>query len=130
MRTFESEKTLEEIEEKRNGLDEYDREKYDCKLFKECQDRLHDLHMDMQSVGECSLSNFGEAIAEGKDALSVEYKALKRAYNELHDNLQPIMKLTYKGYKAHSEWLRQPFTYHEEFEEPDEDDIYHMLGLD
>lgn len=36
MRTFESEKTLEEIEEKRNGLDEYDREKYDCKLFKEC----------------------------------------------------------------------------------------------
>lgn len=85
--------------------------------------------MDMQSVGECSLSNFGEAIADGK-ALDVEYKALEKAYNELHDNLQPIMKLTYKGYKAHSEWLRQPFTYHEEFEEPDEDDIYHMLGLD
>lgn len=37
MRTFESEKTFEEIEEKRNGLDEYDREKYDFNLFKECQ---------------------------------------------------------------------------------------------
>lgn len=129
MRTFESEKTLEEIEETRNGLDEYDREKYDCKLFKECQDRLHDLHMDMQNVGECSLSNFGEAIADGK-ALDVEYKALEKAYNELRDNLQPIMKLTYKGYKAHSEFCRVPYSYHEEFEEADEDDIYHLLGLD
>lgn len=46
MRTFESEKTLEEIKETRNGLDEYDRERYDCKLFNECQDRLHNLHKD------------------------------------------------------------------------------------
>lgn len=130
MRTFESEKKLEEVEVKRNGLDEYDREKYDFKLFKECQDRLHYLHMDMQNVGECSLSNFGEAIAEGKDALNVEYKVLEKAYNELHDSLSPIMKITYKGYKAHSEWLGESYTRYEEFEEPDEDDIYHLLGLD
>ena len=130
MRTFESEKTIEEIEEARNGLDEYDREVYDFKLFKECHDRLDNLHRDMHSVGECSISDFGEAIADGKDALNVEYKAIEKAYNELRDNLQPIMKLTYKGYKAHSEFCRVPYSYHEEFEEPDEDDIYHLLGLD
>ena len=122
-------RTFEEIEGARNGLDEYDREVYDFKLFKECQNRLDNLHRQKQDVYECGISDFGEAIADSK-ALDVEYKALEKAYNELHDNLQPIMKLTYKGYKAHSEWLRQPFTYHEEFEEPDEDDIYHLLGLD
>lgn len=122
---------LEQVENKRASIeDEYDLEVYDFNMFKDCQSRLSNLHRQKQEVYECGISAFGEAIAEGKDALSVEYKALKRAYNELHDNLQPIMKLTYKGYKAHSEWLRQPFTYHEEFEEPDEDDIYHMLGLD
>lgn len=98
-------------------------------MFKDCQASLENLHRQKQEVYECGISDFGEAIADGK-ALDVEYKALEKAYNELHDNLQPIMKLTYKGYKAHSEFCRIPYSYHEEFEEPDEDDIYHLLGLD
>lgn len=120
---------LENVEAERNGLDEYDREEYDFKLFKNCQDMLHNLHRQKQDVYECGVSEFGEALADGK-ALDVEYKALEKAYKELHEKLEPIMKLTYKGYKEHSEFCRIPYSYHEEFEEPDEDDIYHLLGLD
>lgn len=129
MKTFESEKTIEEIEGTRNSLDEYDREVYDFKLFKECQDRLDNLHRDMQSVGECSISDFGEAIADGK-ALDVEYKVLEKAYDKLHDRLYPIMKETYKGYKSHCEFCRIPYSHYEEFEEADEEDLFaSILGM-
>lgn len=121
---------LKNVENERNNIkDSYDLELYDFKMFKNCQESLGNLHRQKQDVYECGISDFGEAIADGK-ALDVEYKALEKAYNELRDNLQPIMKLTYKGYKAHSEFCRIPYSYHEEFEEADEDDIYHLLGLD
>ena len=121
---------LKNVENERNNIkDSYDLELYDFKMFKDCQASLENLHRQKQEVYECGISAFGEAIADGK-ALDVEYKALEKAYNELRDNLQPIMKLTYKGYKAHSEFCRIPYSYYEEFEEADEDDIYHLLGLD
>lgn len=122
--------TLEAVENKRNNInDSYDIEVYDFNMFKHCQQTLENIHKDMSSVYECGISEFGEAISDGK-ALDVEYKALKKAYNELHDTLYSIMKLCYKGYKAHSEFCRTPYSYYEEFEESDEDDLFHMLGLD
>lgn len=120
---------LEEVRIERESLDEYDREVYDFKTFKDCQSRLSNLRKDMSDVYECKLSNFGEALAEGKDALEVEYKALEEAYNKLHDRLYPIMKETYKGYKEHSEFCRLNYTYYEEFEN-DEDDLFaSILGM-
>jgi hypothetical protein len=121
---------LKNVENERNNIkDSYDLELYDFKMFKNCQERLDNMHRQKQDVYECSISDFGEAIADGK-ALDVEYKALEKAYRELHDRLYPIMEVCYKGYKAHSDWVRMPYTYYEEFETPYEDDIYHLLGLD
>lgn len=122
--------TLEAVKEERNRInDSYDIEVYDFNMFKHCQETLENIHKDMNSVYECGISDFGEAIADG-NSLSIEYKALEKAYKELHDTLYPIMKLCYKGYKAHSEFCRISYSYYEEFEEPDEDDLFHMLGLD
>lgn len=82
----------------------------------------------MSNVYEWNLSDFGEALADGKD-LEAEHKVLKEAYDKLHGRLYPIMRETYKGYKAHSEWCRIGYTHIEEFEK-DEDDIFSLLGLD
>lgn len=120
---------LEQVKTERGSIeDEYDLEAYDFKMFKNCQSSLDALHSQLQDTYEYGISDFGEAIADGK-ALSAEYKYLKKAYHELHDRLYPIMRETYKGYKAHSEWCRIGYTYIEEFEK-DEDDIYSLLGLD
>lgn len=122
--------TLEEVKAEREVLDFYDKEVYDFKLFKECQESLRNLRKDMSDVYECKLSNFGEALAKDKDALEVEYKALEKAYNKLHDRLYPIMKETYKGYKAHCEFCRINYTHYEDFEEADEDDLFaSILGM-
>lgn len=122
--------SLENVKVERESMDEYDREVYDFKIFRDCQSSLDALRSQMSNVYECNLSDFGEALADGKDALEVEYKVLKEAYDKLHDRLYPIMKETYKGYKEHSEFCRLNYSYYEEFEELEEDDIYHLLGLD
>lgn len=122
--------SLENVKAERENLDEYDREMYDFRVFKNCQESLRNLRQQKAEVYECGLSNFGEAMAEGKEGLQVEYNYLQEAYNKLHDRLYPIMKETYKGYKAHSEFCRLNYSYYEEFEEPEEDDLYHLLGLD
>lgn len=121
---------LENVKEERENMDEYDREVYDFKTFIDCQSSLDALRSQISNVYECRLSDFGEALADG-DALEAEHKALEKAYNKLHDRLYPIMRETYKGYKKHSEWCRIGYTYIEEFEkDEDDDDIYHLLGLD
>lgn len=120
---------LENVKEEKESMDEYDREVYDFKVFKDCQRSLDSLRSQMSSVYECGVSNFGEALADGKDALEAEHDALEKAYDKLHDRLYPIMRETYKGYKAHSEWCRIGYTHIEEFEK-DEDDIFSLLGLD
>ena len=122
--------SLENVKAERENLDEYDREMYDFRVFKNCQESLRNLRQQKAEVYECGLSNFGEAMAEGKNAMEVEYNYLQEAYDKLHDGLYPIMKETYKGYKSHCEWCRIPYTEYEEFEEPEEDDLYHLLGLD
>lgn len=123
--------SLENVKaERKKNIDGYDREVYDFKTFRNCQSSLDALRSQMSDVYECSLSDFGEALADGKDALEAEYKVLKEAYDKLHDRLYPIMKETYKGYKEHSEFCRVNYSYYEEFEESEEDDIYHLLGLD
>lgn len=122
--------SLENVKLERESMDEYDREVYDFKTFRNCQSSLDALRSQMSDVYECNLSDFGEELADGKDALEAEYKVLKEAYDKLHDRLYPIMKETYKGYKEHSEFCRVNYSYYEEFEEPEEDDIYHLLGLD
>ena len=59
-----------------------------------------------------------------------EYKALEDAYNYLHDELYPIMKDSYKGYKNHCEWCGIPYSHYEEFEEADEEDLFaSILGM-
>lgn len=122
--------SLENVKAEREVMDEYDREIYDFKTFKDCQSSLSSLRSQMSSVYECNLSNYGEALADGKDALEGEYKALEKAYDKLHDRLYPIMRETYKGYKAHSEWCRIGYTHIEEFEEADEDDLFaSILGM-
>lgn len=122
--------SLENVKAERESMDKYDREVYDFKTFRNCQSSLDALRSQISDVYECNLSDFGEALADGKDALEAEYKVLKEAYDKLHDRLYPIMKETYKGYKEHSEFCRVNYSYYEEFEEPEEDDIYHLLGLD
>lgn len=114
---------LDEVEE----CDDPDLQDY--YKFKNCQGRLKALHNEISHYWECSLSGFGEAMAMDKEASEREYKALQKAYDNLHDELYPIMKETYKGYKAHSEFCRLNYTYYEEFEK-DEDDIFSLLGLD
>lgn len=121
--------SLENVKAERKNMDEYDREVYDFETFRDCQRSLGALRSQMSDVYECNLSDFGEALADGKDALEAEHKVLKEAYDKLHDRLYPIMRETYKGYKAHSEFCRIGYTYIEEFEK-DEDDIYSLLGLD
>lgn len=122
--------SLENVKEEREAMDEYDREVYDFKTFRDCQSSLDALRSQMSDVYECSLSDFGEALADGKDALEAEHKVLKEAYEKLHDRLYPIMRETYKGYKAHSEWCRIGYTHIEEFEEADEDDLFaSILGM-
>lgn len=122
--------SLENVKEEREAMDEYDREVYDFKTFRDCQSSLDALISQMSDVYECSLSDFGEALADGKDALEAEHKVLKEAYEKLHDRLYPIMRETYKGYKAHSEWCRIGYTHIEEFEEADEDDLFaSILGM-
>lgn len=107
-----------------------DKDYQDFLKFRKCQGRLEALHDEISHYWECGLSDFGEAMAMDKEASEREYKALQKAYSDLHDELYPIMKETYKGYKEHSEFCRLNYTYYEEFEEPEEDDIYHLLGLD
>lgn len=125
------EKVIETVKEERRAItDFYDREVYDFNTFKDCQSSLDALRSQISDVYECKISDFGEALANS--SAKAEKKALEKAYNKLHDRLYPIMKETYKGYKAHSEWCRIGYTYIEEFEieDEDEDDIYHLLGLD
>lgn len=124
------EMTLEEVRIERSKLEGCKKELYDFRVFKDCQESLRNLRQQKSEVYECKLSDFGEALAEGKKGLEVEYNYLQEAYNKLHDRLYPIMKETYKGYKEHSEFCRLNYTYYEEFEEPEEDDLYHLLGLD
>lgn len=110
---------------------EFNDEDYqDFLKFRKCQDRLEALHSEVSNYWECGISDFGEALATDREVAEKEYKALQDAYKDLHDELYPIMKDAYKGYKSHCEWCRVPYTYYEEFEEADEDDIYHLLGLD
>ena len=120
---------LENVKAKRESMDEYDREVYDFKIFKDCQSSLNALRSQMSDVYECNLSDFGESLADGKNALEAEHDDLEKAYDKLHDRLYPIMRETYKGYKAHSEFCRIGYTHIEEFEK-DEDDIFSLLGLD
>lgn len=55
---------------------------------------------------------------------------MKDAYNDLHDELYPIMKDAYNGYKAHCEFCRIPYSHYEEFEEADEEDLFaSILGM-
>lgn len=122
--------SLENVKEEREAMDEYDREFYDFKTFRYCQSSLDALRGQMSDVYECNLSDFGEALADGKDALEAEHKVLKEAYEKLHDRLYPIMRETYKGYKAHSEWCRIGYTHIEEFEEANEEDLFaSILGM-
>lgn len=122
--------SLENVKAERKIMDKYDREVYDFKTFRNCQRSLDALRSQMSSVYECNLSNYGEALADGKDSLEVEYKALKESYDKLHDRLYPIMKETYKGYKEHSKFCRINYSYYEEFEEADEEDLFaSILGM-
>lgn len=122
--------SLENVKVERESMDKYDREVYDFKTFRNCQSSLDALRSQISDVYECNLSDFGEALADGKDALEAEYKVLKEAYDKLHDRLYPIMKETYKGYKEHSEFCRIPYSHYEEFEEADEEDLFaSILGM-
>lgn len=98
--------------------------------FKDCQDRLDDLKKQVSNYWECGVSDFGEALATDRGMAEKEYALLKKTYEDLREALRPIMKETYKDYKAHSEWCRIPYTRYEEFEEANEDDLFaSILGM-
>ena len=107
-----------------------DTELQDFYTFKDCQDRLEALHSEVSNYWECNASDFGEALATDREVAEKEYKALQDAYNDLHDELYPIMKDSYKGYKAHCEFCRIPYSNYEEFEEANEEDLFtSILGM-
>lgn len=98
--------------------------------FKNCQDRLDNLKKLVSNYWECGISDFGEALATDRELAEKEYASLKKTYEDVKEALKPIMKETYKDYKAHSEWCRIPYTHYEEFEEADEDDLFaSILGM-
>lgn len=84
--------------------------------FKSCIEKLDARKKEIANFWECGLSDFGEAMAIDKKASEKAYKALKESYSIFHDELYPIMKDAYKGYKSHCEWCRIPYSYYEEFE--------------
>ncbi len=107
-----------------------DTELQDFYTFKDCQDRLEALHSEVSNYWECNASDFGEALATDREVAEKEYKALQDAYNYLHDELYPIMKDAYKGYKAHCKFCRIPYSNYEEFEEANEEDLFaSILGM-
>lgn len=107
-----------------------DTELQDFYTFKDCKDRLEALHSEVSNYWECNASDFGEALATDREVAEKEYKELEDAYNDLHDELYPIMKDAYKGYKAHCEFCRIPYSNYEEFEEANEEDLfYSILGM-
>ena len=98
--------------------------------FRDCQDRLDNLKKQVSNYWECSINDFGEALATDRELAEKEYASLKNTYEDLREALKPIMKDTYKGYKAHSEFCRIPYSHYEEFEEADEDDLFaSILGM-
>lgn len=98
--------------------------------FVECQNKLDSLKYEFSHYWECGVSNFGEAMATDKEVAEKEYNALGKAYSDLYDELYPIMKESYKGYKAHCKFCRINYFYCEEFEEADEDDLFaSILGM-
>lgn len=102
----------------------------DYYTFNSCIEKLDARKKEIANFWECGLSDFGEAMAMDKKASEKAYKSLKESYSELHDELYPIMKDTYKGYKAHCEFCRIPYSHYEEFEEADEDDLFaSILGM-
>lgn len=107
-----------------------DTELQDFYTFKDCQDRLEALHSEVSNYWECNASDFGEALATDREVAEKEYKALEDAYKNLHDELYPIMKDSYKGYKDHCEFCRIPYNNYEEFEEANEEDLFaSILGM-
>lgn len=107
-----------------------DTELQDFYTFKDCQDRLEALHSEVSNYWECNASDFGEALATDREVAEKEYKALQDAYNYLHDELYPIMKDSYKGYKDLCEFCRIPYSNYEEFEEANEEDLFaSILGM-
>lgn len=98
--------------------------------FKDCQDRLDNLKKLVSNYWECDVSDFGEALATNRELAEKEYASLKKTYEDVREALKPIMRDTYKGYKAHSEFCRIPYSHYEEFEEADEDDLFaSILGM-
>lgn len=98
--------------------------------FKDCQDKLDNLKKLVSNYWECDASDFGEALATDRELAEKEYASLKKTYEDVIEALKPIMKETYKGYKAHCEFCRIPYTHYEEFEEADEDDLFaSILGM-
>jgi hypothetical protein len=98
--------------------------------FKDCQSKLDNLKKQVSNYWECDISDFGEALATDREVAEKEYKALQDTYKELHDELYSIMKDAYKGYKAHCEFCRIPYSHYEEFEEANEDDLFaSILGM-
>ena len=107
-----------------------DTELQDFYTFKDCQNRLEALHSEVSNYWECNASDFGEALATDREVAEKEYKALQDSYNHLHDELYPIMKDSYKGYKVHCEFCRIPYSHYEEFEEANEEDLFaSILGM-
>lgn len=88
----------------------------DYYAFNSCIEKLDARRKEIANFWECGLSDFGEAMAMDKKASEKAYKSLQESYSKLHDELYPIMKGAYKGYKSHCEWCRIPYSYYEEFE--------------
>lgn len=98
--------------------------------FRDCQSRLDNLKKLVSNYWQCDASDFGEALATDRELAEKAYASLKKTYEDVREALKPIMKETYKGYKAHSEFCRIPYSHYEEFEEADEDDLFaSILGM-
>lgn len=98
--------------------------------FKDCQSELDNLRKQVSNYWECSINDFGEALATDRELAEKEYASLKKTYENAKEALKPIMKNAYKGYKSHCKFCRIPYSHYEEFEEADEDDLFaSILGM-
>ena len=79
------------VEKSRSSItNSHDLQVYDFEMFSNCHELLRCLERQVVEFRQC-------------DSLEYNYDTIKNKYKKMMVNLNPIMKLCYKGYKSYCE---------------------------